>query len=550
MCNCVSLAPFRRLVLLPAVVALLMGRLIEDPRLLVGALGAAVISAIVGVLRRLDRNALTLATLFALIVVGAVTRPEEGRAAFKEDPPRPPLSLRADETLSPRAARFARIAILGERDAIEAEERRSWRRAGLSHILAVSGLHVGIIAGLAWGLARLSLGAGRISEYAAAAAVFSYVLGIGAPFSALRAGLMAVMIFLGRAMGRPGASLNLLFGAGFITLLLDPKAASDPGFQLSYAATFGLILWTRPISGLLPARPRHAMTLLAATVAAQALTIPLMLWHFREIAPIAFLGNLAVLPLFTLIMPLLILGIAGLAPAAWLADRLLGTINAVIEALGGLPGAAFLAERPPSSLVVLLIGLGLLPLFSRGRVLLRIAALMTVAALLVLAADRSRPQDGVYLVADRRGGAGLLVIEDDRVVLLDDGVTLGGWKDVLTRFRIAAIDTIVATAPAAARFSGAGGLVEFMPIRDWSLPIRRQGDDDDRWRVRRLERYGVNIALRNERDARTDWREKMIILGRGDGLHDLLEVLRIERIGPRAIAIHRDDVSYLLELQQ
>jgi hypothetical protein len=275
-----------------------------------------------------------------------------------------------------------------------------------------------------------------------------------------------------------------------------------------------------------------------------------MLWHFREIAPIAFLGNLAILPLFTLIMPLLILGIAGLAPATWLADRLLGTINMVIEALGEMPGAAFLVERPPYSLVVLLIGLGLLPLFSRGRVLLRITALMTVAGLLVLATDRSSPQDGVYLVADRQGGTGILAIENDRVVLLDDGVTLGGWKDALTRFRIAAIDTIVATSPAAARFSGAGGLVEFMPVRDWSLPIRRQGDDDDRWRMRRLERYGVNIALRIERDAQTGWREKTIVLGHGDGLHDLPDLLRIERLGPHAIEIHRDDVRYLLELQQ
>ena len=173
---------------------------------------------------------------------------------------------------------------------------------------------------------------------------------------------------------------------------------------------------------------------------------------------------------------------------------------------------------------------------------------MTVAAILVLAVDRAEPQDGVYLVTDRRGGIGLIVHEADNTVLLDDGVTLGGWKNALTRFRIAGIDTVVATGPAAARFSAAGGLVEFISIRYWSLPAMRQGDDDDRWRARRLERFGVTNALRNEREAMTDWRERTIVLGRGDGLRDDPEIVHIERLGPRAIAIRRDGDEFLLEL--
>jgi len=198
------------------------------------------------------------------------------------------------------AGGLLRALVTGERERLTSDVRRTFEQAGLSHLLAVSGLHVGFVFGavklvLAWLLRRarsrrwlrsaepVSVGVGML-----AALAYAGLTGFGLP--ALRAAAMGLAGAFALLAGRPGARWNALAGAGWICLVSDPASLFEPSLWLSFSAVAGILVW-KPGSSWLSG-------MLGATCAASLATAPCIA-QLGGVLPIgALLANLFAIPWF------------------------------------------------------------------------------------------------------------------------------------------------------------------------------------------------------------------------------------------------------------
>lgn len=182
---------------------------------------------------------------------------------------------------------IAKALILGDKSLLSPELKKSFSSAGAMHVLAVSGLHVGIIVEL------LIFLLGRfprvISKKQAMlltlGIIWIYVAIIGFPASVVRAGFMFSFLVVGRLIGRSASSLNMLLLSGFIMLVINPLWIFDIGFQLSYLAMLGILLYYQPISKLFHIGNKWLRKVWEGTsvgLAAQLFTLPFTLYYFHQ----------------------------------------------------------------------------------------------------------------------------------------------------------------------------------------------------------------------------------------------------------------------------
>jgi competence protein ComEC len=255
-------------------------------------------------------------------------------------------------SLLPRRWPLAEALLLAQKSGLTPETRARWVAAGLVHLLAISGMHVGLIAA---GVLATAGAAGlprRRSRRLAVLLTGAYVLFLGAPTAALRALLQATLLLTSVELQRPAEPFTLLAAAGMTILLLEPMALLEPGFQLSFAGMIGLIGWRRPICDALPRwLPAWVREGLAAGIAASALTTPIAALHFGQAAWIGIVGSLVAVPLLgaavaALLLALLVATLTGstAGPHALLADALLRMLEVVADLCARLPGGhAFLS---------------------------------------------------------------------------------------------------------------------------------------------------------------------------------------------------------------
>lgn len=220
--------------------------------------------------------------------------------------------------------------------------------SGLVHIVVLSGYNVMIVAeGV---LRALSIFPRRIAASFAAITIGAFVLAAGAGAASIRAGLMAGVALFARATYRTYDALRALIAAGILMLLWNPLLlAFDPGFQLSFVATVGLILGAPLIENrLMFIKNEFIRDIAAATIAAQIAVLPLLLYQNGLFSVVAVPANLLVLPVVPFAMAASALaGLVGailpsIAPAVGLpAYALLSYIIAVVENTATLPLAAF-----------------------------------------------------------------------------------------------------------------------------------------------------------------------------------------------------------------
>jgi len=201
-------------------------------------------------------------------------------------------------------AGLAQAITLGYKSNISQNLRDNFSKAGLSHIAAISGLHISILAGLLF-MACLGLGLPRRGAfYAATLFLIGYIIIIGSPASAMRAGLMGFLVLWAMNLGRLSHLVNSLFLAGVILLLFNPKLLRDDiGFQLSFLAVLG-ITYVFPILDKLTNNfkgiVKNIFNIFNITMAAQVFTLPIIALNFGQvslIAPVANLLALWVLPI-------------------------------------------------------------------------------------------------------------------------------------------------------------------------------------------------------------------------------------------------------------
>ena len=233
---------------------------------------------------------------------------------------------------------MASALILARKEGLDHDVRESFAIAGIAHLLAIFGLHVGVVSMLVSMVVR-QIGLGpRRTGMLSSAVTWLYVGFIGFPDAATRAALILTFVSVSRWRTRPPGALGAVATSLLVLFLVDPLSPARPGFQLSFAGALGLLIVAPPIRRRLDAAwlcriPRPFKGGLAAGVGATLATAPIVAWHFGRVSLVGLPATLLAAPLVTVAIPGLLLTLAVSLIAPGLAQLLAGGTNLSLRAL-------------------------------------------------------------------------------------------------------------------------------------------------------------------------------------------------------------------------
>ncbi len=321
---------------------------------------------------------------------------------------------------------FATAITTGDRSAISQDTLEHLRVSNLAHLLAISGLHMGLVTAVVFAALRLALvavpraGLGwptkGIAACGALIAAAGYLALSGGNVATERAFVMVAVALGALMIGRRAISLRAVAVAAIIVLMLHPEALMGPGFQMSFAATTALVVvfgWLRGVElAVVPRWLRPVLAVFVSSAVAGLATAPIAAAHFNAIAHYGLVANLLSVPLMgILVIPAALVALL-LAPLGldwiglWGMGLGLRWILGVADGVAGLEGARGYVPGPgPWVLPLLALGFLFFVLW-QGR--LRWGGLLAMAAALVLWQGAVRP--GV-LIADSGTLVGVLTPE-------------------------------------------------------------------------------------------------------------------------------------------
>ncbi|GAB3902132.1 ComEC/Rec2 family competence protein [Larkinella knui] len=278
---------------------------------------------------------------------------------------------------------IVKAMILGVRDGIDTDLQQAYSAAGAVHILSVSGLHVGVLfAVLSFLLAFLKRRKAGKFVFAAImlGLLWFYALMTGFSAPVLRSAFMFTLLLVGQTIGRVNNPLNTLAASAFLILLADPYALTTAGFQLSYVAVGGLILWHRSLYQSLTFRFWWAdwlWKITAVSLVAQLVTFPLGVFYFHQFPTYFWLANPVVIPLSSLVLILAM----GLLVVGWIPYVGMVVGKLLFGSMWLLNQSIRLTEQLPHSIVKPLTVTG-------GELLLLYAVILSAIALFILREKR------------------------------------------------------------------------------------------------------------------------------------------------------------------
>ena len=385
--------------------------------------------------------------------------------------------LAAGDDTCERGAHLVAALFLGRAGEIDPSTRSLYRRAGLAHLLSISGLHVALLLAAADALGRWA-GLGVRSRLAAGAVIAMFFV----PFAAaspplIRAAAVAVLFAAARILERPPSLLALIAVAAAGELALFPGHFFDAGFELSYAASFGLCWLAPKFRRSLSRLPPWLAASLAATAAAELAALPIVAFRFGAVPLAGFAANLVLVPVF-----LASAAVGGAAlPVSAISDRL---AHAMLKVAGlGTKGGEwlldFFAHVPggfirlaPRELAFLALGavLLLVSFAFRGRAGTGLALAGSLLMVIAILSHPPLPGPGEIRIAALDVGQGdAVVVRSRRAAILVDG---GGRTDLapevaaertvspeLARLGVRRIDVAVLSHPHPDHCTGLIGVV-------------------------------------------------------------------------------------------
>lgn len=248
---------------------------------------------------------------------------------------------------------------VGEKRDFSQELKESYAAAGASHILALSGLHLGIIYLLATFLLPYR---GRrrwlmvLRETAVVAVLWAFAFIAGLPASVVRSAILFTLMSVGRCLRQDSSPLSSLAFAAILMLIFEPHALFDVGFQLSFSAVFAIVLLAPHLQRFFKvdehgAVYRYIVNLLILSFVAQLGTLPFLWYHFGVFPLYSLLTGIFVVPLafVIIVLTLLLLATSFFGPARWLFVNLLNIVtsamNGGVSLAASLPGAS--VSLPP-----------------------------------------------------------------------------------------------------------------------------------------------------------------------------------------------------------
>lgn len=329
----------------------------------------------------------------------------------------------------PDARAALRGIVAGDRTAVPPALDARWRAAGIYHVLSVSGLHLAVVAGLAFALLRRLVAAspwgGRVhpARWAAPPALaiaIAYTLVTGAQLATLRALIAIALVFAAAMLDRPVRLIDALGVAALAILLWRPADLFDPGFQLSFVAAITLALAPTPsrrgVRGYL-------VRGLGATFWVTLATAPITAYHFQQVTPGGLVGNLVLTPIIELVaLPLALAGLAvgwdaPVAAATWL-------VGATDRIAGGVAVAMPVGEIALVGTIVLAICVVLAIVLATRSTRTRLDAALWLALCIAWSQARTPAPAGslrITFVDVGQGDAAVIELPDGAVWLVDAG---------------------------------------------------------------------------------------------------------------------------------
>ncbi len=426
------------------------------------------------------------------------------------------LRARVRETIdrfaSPPANFVLRALILGERKLIPEDIRESFNRSGTAHILAISGLHIGIVAAFAYFLLRRLLSLSerlllvanvpKLAAFLSLAPILLYSLIAGASVSVQRAFVMVTTYIVALIFNRERDLYHALALAALVILLMQPSALFGASFQLSFVSVLGILFFSPLLLSLVPKRDRllqqfksplrkklesKMILFMVVSVSAILATAPLVAYHFNRVSLSGLIANLIIVPLVGfIVVPLSLLGVLftpffsyGAGCLFQVSAFLCNIVIMVANFFSHLPWTNFLVSTPtPSEVAFFYLFLSALFLwkFSGLPKKLLFLSLFLFTINTFYWQFHFRPQGFQTIFIDvGQGDAALLRFPQGKTMLIDGG----GFYDhsfdtgksiiapLLLRNRIRRIDYLVMSHPHPDHFDGLRFIAENFSIQEF-----------------------------------------------------------------------------------
>jgi competence protein ComEC len=305
--------------------------------------------------------------------LGAVTVVQPG-AARGLDRVRDALRRHIEDRLPASPAGIAVALATGDQNAVDQDDADAMRRAGLTHLLSVSGLHIAAVVAFAMFLSLKLLALSEtlalrfnlvlVSAAVAAAAGIGYTLLTGAQVPTVRSCVAALLILLGIALGRDALSMRLIAAGALVVLLFRPEALAGPSFQMSFAAVTSIVAlhstrWARRLlqrrdEGMIARTARALLGIVATGLVVELALAPMALFHFHRAGLYGVFANIIAIPLTTfVIMPaeaaaLLFDLLGGGTPFWWVCGAAIEGLLWLAHAIASTTGAVALLPSMPT----------------------------------------------------------------------------------------------------------------------------------------------------------------------------------------------------------
>ncbi len=435
-------------------------------------------------------------------------------------------------------AALYKAVLLGDKSSIAPVLLDNFRRSGVAHILAISGMHMALLGfflfSLFYFLTRLSTrlilatNVRKLSMILCIGPLLLYTLLAGSNTPVLRSFIMSLIFIFAFCVNRSKSHLTILAVAAFIVLIIDPLSLKSASFQLSFAAVASIVLITPRLLPLIPfyqtlaAKPgltgllvRRAIELAAITVSATIGTLPLLIYHFNQISTVTLPANFIVEPLicfWALPCGFIALAVLFFSPAlaitvlklgSWaldLATNYIGHLSAIPISVLWLPDInLFSIILYYASFLLIITGV------SRQIKIVAITALST-ALIMFLApisgiTNKLRTTDSVSFIDVGQGSSNLIQLAGGKTILIDAGaLTTPGFNcgekiiaPYLWSLGIGRLDDIILTHADADHYNGISALLErFRPLRLW-LPANQSGKPGYHFLISQALDRGITI---------------------------------------------------------
>ena len=291
------------------------------------------------------------------------------------------LRIYRQQNLGENEMQILSALTLGYKRGLDPETRRVFASAGAMHVLAVSGLHVGIVymvLGILFGFLQRQKTGRAFFVFLVISALWIFAFLTGLSPSVSRAATMFSFVVIGKNMRRQTNIYNTLAASAFLLLLINPNNLFEVGFQLSYAAVFGIVFLQPRLEKLVNIRykvPLYFWKLLTVSVAAQIATFPVSVFYFNQFPVYFWISNLFVIPAVIFLIPCgMALLVFNSVPVlseilSTLVNSVVGIVYSALQFIENLPHSIIEFSLLPAELIFLTASLLSLFVFisSKGR---------------------------------------------------------------------------------------------------------------------------------------------------------------------------------------